>query len=377
MRIGLITYGLDRPFTGTSRYSLELAQALAALGEPLELFLLAAGGLGPLADQAGFQKVPLTGCRLLPSLMTLGSTLLPGLARRYRLDILHDPTGVAPFAFGTGPARPVVTIHDVFPWSCPGNSSLLDDLIYRSWLPRILPKGKQSLITVSQQSRQDIENYLRVGRPRLEVIPPGIGAEFRLLTPDLVREHLTNHFGISRPYVLFVGLLTQRKNIGRALQAFARIALEFPRLIFVIAGPRSWKQTPIEAIVESLHISDRVLLTGPVTDSDLPDLYNGAELFVFPSLYEGFGFPPLEAMACGTPVVTSNLSSLPEVAGQAALLVDPYDVDAIARAMRRVLQDPALAAELKARGLAQAAQFTWERTARETLGVYQKALGGV
>jgi glycosyltransferase involved in cell wall biosynthesis len=374
MNLGMIIYGLDRPLTGTGRYTLELAQALAASKEHVELFLLVAGSPGPLAKRDTWQYITLPGCRLLPGLMTTGSTLLPSLARRYNLDILHDPTGVTPFAFGTGRARAVVTIHDVFPWSCPGNSSFLDNLIYRSWLPWILSKGKQRIITDSQQSRQDIETYLHVGNERLQVIPPGIGAEFKRLPPDIIRAQLINGFGISFPYVLFVGMVTQRKNIARALKAFAQISPEFPDLHFVIAGPRSWKQTPVESIVEDLKISDRIILTGPVNNSDLICLYNGAELFVFPSLYEGFGFPPLEAMACGTPVVISNVSSLPEVAGEAALLVDPYNVETIALAMRHVLSDPALAAELRARGLAQASKYTWERTAKETLDAYQRAM---
>lgn len=374
MRVGLIIYGLERPITGIGRYSLELSRALPLLREPIELFLLMAGETGPLVKTPGVRCIPLPGCGRLPALLTLGSLQMPQLARRYGLDILHDPTGVTPFACGAGPAHPVVTIHDVFPWSCPGNSSRLDDLIYRFWLPRILPGEKQHIITVSQHSRQDIQTYLGVNGERISVIPCGIGSQFKPLEPGFVESYLKNRFQISWPYVLFVGALTMRKNISRALQAFARVAPIFPDLHFVIAGPHSWKQAPVERMADRLQIGDRITLTGPVTDVDLPVLYNGAKLFVFPSLYEGFGLPPLEAMACGTPVVTSNVSSLPEVTGEAAILVDPGDESAIARAICQVLQDPALAADMKVRGVSQAAQFTWERTARATLAVYQNAL---
>jgi glycosyltransferase involved in cell wall biosynthesis len=318
--------------------------------------------------------IPLPGCRLLPVLLTLGSVLVPAIARRYGLDLVHDPTGALPFLFGTAHAHSIVTIHDVFVWSCPGNSSLLDTIIYRYWLPPLLSSGRQTVITDSDQSRRDIEKYLSVPASRLQVIPCGIGAQFRPLPPDSVRAELRIRFGISWPYILFVGSLTQRKNIARSLQAFAQLAPSFPDLRFVIAGPRSWKGTPVESLVAELGLHERVFLTGPVTDSDLPLLYNGARVFVFPSLYEGFGLPPLEAMACGVPVVTSNVSSLPEVVGEAALLVDPLDVDAIASAMLRLLSDPILAADLHQKGVDQAARFTWEHTSRETLSVYQKVL---
>ncbi len=374
LRIGLICYGLDRPLTGIGRYTVEFARALAALDEPLELHLLTAGKPGPLAGLPGARQVALPGCRLLPALLTLGSAMLPFIAKQHQLDILHDPTGVTPFAFGTAKARGVVTVHDVFPWSCPGYNSLLDNLIYRYWLPKALPIGGHTVLTVSRQSRKDIEHFLHVDSSKLHVIPYGIGPQFKQLSHDTYQDRIQSRFSLTSPYVLFVGALTERKNIGRALQAFAQISPDFPSLHFVIAGPRSWKQTPVAKIIDDLKITEKIILTGPLTDIDLPALYNGAELFIFPSLYEGFGFPPLEAMACGVPVITSNVSSLPEVTGDAAILVDPHDTQAIAGAMRRALLDSALREQMKMRGLAQAAGFTWRRTAQETLVVYRKVL---
>jgi len=144
--------------------------------------------------------------------------------------------------------------------------------------------------------------------------------------------------------------------------------------LVIVGAPNFWKSSPVAESVEKLGLKSCVHFTGYIPEGDLPALYNGADLFVFPSLYEGFGLPVLEAMACGTPVITSNTSSLPEVAGDAALLVDPYDVDAIAEAMRRVLTDLNLAGELRVKGLARASEFSWERTARETLAVYEKVL---
>lgn len=181
-------------------------------------------------------------------------------------------------------------------------------------------------------------------------------------------------YKINQPYILYVGSFDARKNLLGLLNAFSKLRQHLPAWKLVIVGARKWKSTPVFEVVQRLQLEEYVHFTGFVEEADLPALYNGADLFVFPSLYEGFGLPVLEAMACGIPVVTSNTSSLPEVAGDAALLVDPMDVEAIAAAMQQVLSDPGLAAELRRRGLEQASKFSWERTARETLAVYEKVL---
>jgi glycosyltransferase involved in cell wall biosynthesis len=169
------------------------------------------------------------------------------------------------------------------------------------------------------------------------------------------------------PYFLYVGTIQPRKNLVRLLEAFAQLSPEAPRL--VIAGKRGWLSAPIERRAAELGLAERVVFAGYVPDAELPGLLRGALAFVFPSLYEGFGMPVLEAMAAGVPVLTSSTSALPEVAGDAALLVDPCDTAAIAGGMARLAGDASLRADLRARGLARAAEFTWERCARETLAV--------
>lgn len=372
--LGLLLYGLDRPLTGISRYTLELVRALADLHPRPEIHLLAAGPLGPLAGQTPFPVHPLPGCRLLPFLLSLGSLWLPLLARRFQLDLIHDPTGVTPLLFGAGCTRVVTTIHDVFPWSVPGHSSRLDHWIYHSWLPHLLPRRADHVITVSRQSSLDIVKFLHYPQNKIQVIPQGISPLFHPISADQALAYLFDRYQLQPPYLLFLGSLTRRKNLARALQAFALVARSRPGLRFVLVGPRAWLNTPVEQIVHSLQIEDRIQLTGPVPDADLPYFYSAAQAFVFPSLYEGFGFPPLEAMACSTPVITSNGSSLPEVAGDAALLVDPTSVEAIAGAIEQVLSDPSLADELRQRGLRQAAQFSWPAAARATLTLYQNVL---
>ncbi len=265
----------------------------------------------------------------------------------------------------------VVTVHDAFPYTCPRTSTRLDWLVYHAWLPYALPAA-DAIITDSEQSREDIVKYLPVSPEHVTVVPLAADRRFRPVEAAAV-EPILQSYDVAQPYILYVGALESRKNLPRLLEAYALLRAWSERWRLVIVGARKWKSSPILDTVQRLGLEPHVTFTGYVADEDLPALYTGADLFAFPSLYEGFGLPVLEAMACGTPVVTSNTSSLPEVVGDAALLVDPYDVEAMASAMRQVLEDPALAQALRQRGLARAATFSWERTARETIAVYEQA----
>jgi len=187
-------------------------------------------------------------------------------------------------------------------------------------------------------------------------------------------EGVKARYHIRGEYVLYVGTLQPRKNLGRLLEAVALLRKEARRgeaPSLIIAGRKGWLYDPVFQQVERLGLEGEVVFPGYVPQEDLPALLSGARLFVFPSLYEGFGLPVLEAMACGTPVVCSNVSSLPEVAGDAALLVDPLDVEGMAEAMNRLLQDEGLRAELVERGYRQVRRFSWERCARATLAVLE------
>lgn len=374
MRIGLLVYGLDRPITGVSRYILELARALIALRDGPEVVLLTAGknGDGPLTEENSLRRMVLPGCYLLPGLVTVGNAVIPLLVRRLGLDVVHDPTNTTPFLFGADGSRTVVTVHDVFPWSCPGKSTLLDTLIHRHWLPRVLP-SVDAVITDSQTSKADIVRYLKVPASKVQVIYPGVSAVYFPSPVDTVTK-VRAQYSLPDGYILFVGSVEERKNLHRLLHACAQLWQAGERRSLVVVGPHKWKYAKIIETLRELNLEQHVIFTGYVSDSDLPALYTGADLFVFPSLYEGFGLPPLEAMACGTPVVCSNAASLPEVVGDAAITVDPYDVEGLAEAMHCVLTDADLQEKLRKRGLKQARQFTWERTARETLAVYQEIL---
>ena len=221
------------------------------------------------------------------------------------------------------------------------------------------------MIAISQATKDDLVAHYGVPKEKIPVVYHGVEPRFRP-TPDPA---VPARYGLPSRYFLYLGTLQPRKNLERLLQAYAQLSGDVPAL--VLAGAKGWYFERIAAAIAALGLGERVFLPGYVPDEDVPALLTGALALVFPSLYEGFGLPVLEAMACGTPVVTANTSSLPEVVGEAGLLVDPLRVDEIAAAMQRLLADEALRAELSRRGLERAGLFSWDRCARETLAVLE------
>jgi glycosyltransferase involved in cell wall biosynthesis len=369
MKIGLMTYGLDRPLTGMGRYTVELARALQRLDNAPELFILTDGAMGPLRGER-FRSAQLPACRKLLALMTVGNLWISLQARRLDLDIIHDPCGIAPFLFGAGKAGIVVTLHDVIPFVFPETSSVMERIIYQHWLPARLSKV-HAVLTGSHHSYKDIQRYLSVRSDRLFVVPYGVSTRFQPSPEEGFRALLAEKYKITHPYILYVGDFTPRKNLHRLLEAFQSLRSGLGDIRLVLAGSRIGQKALIEPTIRRLQMEDTVQCIGPIKETDLPGLYAGALLFVFPSLYEGFGFPPLEAMASGIPVISSDTTSLPEVVGEAVISVDPCSVDALSEAMRRVIANPGLREELTQKGLIQSSKFSWARTARETMAIYQ------
>ncbi|NJN65399.1 MAG: glycosyltransferase family 4 protein [Chloroflexaceae bacterium] len=324
MRVGYLTYGLDRAPTGIGRYVVELARAFAALAPAtgVELVLLTTEREDHHGLWGRFEHHALPGCYLLPGLMTLGNAWLSLAARRYRLDIIHDPNGVAPFLGPRLGARRVVTIHDMFAYVYPDKHNRLDNWRYRWLLPTAVRRA-DALITISDCSRRDIARYFGIGAESVFVVAVGVDAIFGPEADGDEPQRVLSRYGIRTPYLLYVGGLNARKNLARLFEAFAAIHPSYPDLTLVVGGKRQWQTSEMDATFRRLKLEDCVHFSGYLEDRDLPAVYRGARLFLFPSLYEGFGLPPLEAMACGTPVITSNTSSLPEVVGDAAILVDP------------------------------------------------------
>lgn len=296
----------------------------------------------------------------------------PWAAWRERLDLLHALAYVAPVVAA---CPTVVTVHDLSFVRYPRAFRPLNRL-YLTYLTKRSVWRARRVLADSCSTRDDLVRYWQVPAARISVVHAAVEAEYYPLPAREVEERRRRRQLPAR-FVLYLGTLEPRKNVVAAVEAFARWAARSRdrETWLVIAGARGWYYQQIFARVEALGLADRVLFPGFVPASELPDWYRAATLFIYPSLYEGFGLPPLEAMACGTPVITSNTSSLPEVVGDAALLVDPYDVEAIAEAMARLLADAGLRQRLREAGLARARLFSWERTARETVAAYRLALG--
>jgi glycosyltransferase involved in cell wall biosynthesis len=246
-------------------------------------------------------------------------------------------------------------------------------LAMRPFVP-LAARRAAAIIAVSQATKADIVRILGVEESKVHVVYEAPSPHFRRVESEEERQRVRHSYGLPRRLMLYVGTLEPRKNLVRLLEAYAclraRYNIDQP-LVFV--GRRGWKDDAAFAAVERLGLNSAVRFLGYVPARDLVTLYNLAELVAFPSLYEGFGLPVLEAMACGTPVVTSAKGSLCEVAGTAAEFVDPYDVESIAAGLWRVLRDPARQEELCARGLEQAARFSWEQAAHQTRQIYAQA----
>jgi glycosyltransferase involved in cell wall biosynthesis len=291
---------------------------------------------------------------------------------RDRLDLFHATHYVIP---PLARARAVVTIHDIihvlYPQFLPNRAALL----YARVMIRRALRRADRIITVSYNSKRDLVDYFGIAPSRIEVIYNGVAGRFRADVPRAERDRVAARYGLPRPYLLFLGGEKPHKNVRNVLRAFAeaRRARALPHAL-VLAGPMPKNRSRVEALISALDLDRRVVRTGIVPEEDLPGLFAGADAFLYPTLYEGFGLPVAEAMACGTPVLTSSTSALQEIAGGYAYLVDPMDVDAIARGIVDLATDPARRAEFTELGKRRAADFSWDRAAGETLRVYAEAL---
>jgi alpha-1,3-rhamnosyl/mannosyltransferase len=289
---------------------------------------------------------------------------LPRRAAHAGADLLHCPVGVASMR---SRVPLVVTVNDVMALEHPDWFTRANALQQRLVLPRALGAAA-NVIVPSDYTRERLLAQCDVDPWRVEVVPYGVGPAF---APGAADSAALERLGVKGPYVLTVGTLQPRKNLPAAVAAFERATAEgFPHTL-VVAGARGWRDTAVAGMLQH----PRIRVVGKVADEQLVELYRGADCLVFPSLYEGFGFPVLEAMACGTPVVCANRTSLPEIAGDAAVLVDPDDSAAFAAALAEVLSSSERREELAAAGLARAREVSWRRCADLTIAVYQRAVG--
>ena len=298
---------------------------------------------------------------------------VPVALRREAIDLFHAPHYVLP---PLTPCRSVVTIHDCihlrFPQYLPNR---LGSAYARASMWTAAHRSNR-VLTVSEASKRDILRYFHIPESKIDVIYNAIDERFGQTPPDEEIARVRERYQLNDPFVLYAGNIKPHKNLERLIEAFHTLRRGgFDEVKLLIIGDEISKYASLRRAVHKHKLHKHVRFFGFVSDQTLAALYRLAAVFVFPSLYEGFGLPPLEAMASGTPVITSNVSSLPEVVGDAAILIDPYEPDAIADAMRRVLTDEALRATLRARGLARVREFSWERSVTRVREIYGEVLG--
>ncbi len=360
---------------GIGRYVRELTAALASIDQSNAYRLFVAG-----ASPAELPRPPASNFRW--SATTITPRWLSRIWHRARLplpvelftgniDLFHATDFVLPPTLPQ--TRTVLTVHDLSFVHVPNSASPA----LKAYLDRVVPRSVQKadrILADSQATKQDLIQLYGIDASKISVLLCGVDEHFKPVSEPHEIERIRRKYGLTgKDYILSVGTVQPRKNYSRVIEALAEIRAHGHELHYVIAGGEGWLEDEMHHTIARRDLADYVQLLGYVDDADLPALYSAAQALVMVSLYEGFGLPVLEAMACGTPVITSNLSSLPEVAGEAALMVDPYDVPAIQDAILR-LQNSTERQRLIAAGYSQVKQFNWKRSAAQLKSIYDELL---
>ena len=375
MRIGLDGFPLLTPLTGVGHYTFELARALALLA-PSDQFELVAPG--PFPDSI-IENIRLDCPDNLRAVNAEPSSIrrrrwwavgLPLYLRKTSLDLFHGTNYEVPL---WNKRRSVLTIHDL--------SILLHPDTHQADLARrarrrlpVMARSASVIITPTESIKREVSERLKVDPEKIVVTLEAPRRGFQRMASEEVAE-TKQRLGVEDEFLLFVGTIEPRKNLLTLVRAFDQILRQTSRRPqLVVVGAEGWLMDELIAFIKESSISDRLRLTGYLDDDDLRALYSSCTVFVYPSIYEGFGLPPLEAMACGAPVIASNIATFQETLGTAAQLVEPNDVEALVRSMVEILDDEDRRRTLSRRGLEQAAKFSWERTAQLTLEVYREVL---
>jgi glycosyltransferase involved in cell wall biosynthesis len=364
MRIGIDARLTHYRKAGISQYILQLIDGLARCGAEDEFVVLQSfRSKEPILDRPNFSMRRI----FTPSHHRMEQIVLPAELSVLGLDVLHSPDFIPPFRRR---CRSVITIHDLVFMMYP-HFLTKDAARYYGQIDQAV-KRTDAIIAVSQATKMDVMRLLGVPEGKITVIYEAASPIFRpMRSPELV-QRVRGRFGIRGDYILFVSTIEPRKNVSALLKAFRQVLDNYrPDVKLVLAGEKGWLYDDVLAQVRDLKLLDDVLFLGRVSTEELLWLYNGAQVLVAPSIYEGFGLTPLEAMACGTPVVVSNVSSFPEIVSDAGLQVDPNNIDELAVAIWRTLSDAELRACLVEKGLKRAALFSWDKAARETLTLYR------
>ncbi len=352
--------------SGVGNYTSQLLTALIERNDARQYALLANRTVNGAAPRGSLGQV---GHRF-PNRSAWMQLALPRDLAALRPDLCHFTNSIAPLH---APCPIVITLHDMSLFVHARLHPLKSRLVVRPIIPMVTRQAK-AIITVSQHAKQEIVAGLQVPAEKVHVIYEAAAPQYHTITDEDELDRVRNRYGLTRSFMLYVGTIEPRKNLTRLVMAFAQAHRQCPDLELILVGQLGWQYGSLLKAIEDLKLGSAVRRLGYVPDADLPALYNLARALAFPSLYEGFGLPVIEAMACGTPVLTSNGSSLAEIAAGASCLVDPLDVKAIADGLLRLAVDDDFHASLSGAGLARSAQFSWQRAAAETVRVYDSIL---
>lgn len=370
MRVGIDARGaIWYRGTGIGTYTYQLAYHLKRRRDPFVYRLFWPGEEYTnldITDEEEFNKVETSGGYW-------EEHYLPKVLDQEKMDIYHVPQNGIGLP-KTKKCRQVVTVHDLIPYVYPETVGKGYLKTFLTEMPRVM-EASDRIITVSQWSKRDVEKIFGYPSHRIDVIFEAPESVYRPIDQTLCRKFLEENYEINQDYILYVGGFSPRKNLKALVTAFAKIQGDLKRPIFlVLPGRRQKEQDYLDALISAMDLNDKVLFPGFIPVNHMPYFYSAARLFVYPSYYEGFGLPPLEAMACGTPTLAARASSLPEVMEDGALLFDPYDTIELAESMFSLLTDPDQATALAQKGLKHVARFSWEKTAEETVKVYEKMM---
>jgi glycosyltransferase involved in cell wall biosynthesis len=352
---------------GIGRYMKCLVESIAAQAPEHEYLLILPPDSEHLVDAPNAQKL----CTGLKYYSFQEQFVLPRILNRHKVGLLHGPHFLLPLV---RPCPAVATIHDAIYIACPEDLPSLPGRLYYRAMMNACSRMATRIITDSEHSKDEIIRHLDADPAKIEVVYPAVDPFFRLPADSEKIASVRSRFSIDREYILCVGIYKPRKNHARLLQAFQLLRERGVQSQLVIAGPMGEGKPVLQRLAAELGIAKHVVFTNFVNDADLRALYSAARVFVCPSTYEGFGFTVLEAMACGTSVVCSSATSLPEVAGKAALYFDPHKPEEMATQMHNAFSDDDLRASLISDGRKNLLRFSWEETARQTLAVYHQAL---
>jgi glycosyltransferase involved in cell wall biosynthesis len=372
MRVGinglLLSSGASYRRTGVSRYIESLLEHLPAEVAGDEVIVYVGREVGQLDSSLQIRRAPVSVGRP-PFRIAWELAALPLLTRRDGLDLFHGTVNVLPAGLG---CPSVVTVHDLAFLRYPEQVTAKRYHYLKRMIGRSV-RNVAAVIVPSVATGEDVADLLGVEPDRIAVVPLGVSSRFQPASVVEI-ERVRAKYGLSKPYVLAVGTIEPRKNLPRLIQAMAHLDSTVDEEL-VIAGPVGWLSAEVEQGIARSGLGERIRRPGYIEDADLAPLYSAASVVAMPSLYEGFGLPVLEALATGAVVVTSNVSSLPEVAGDAAILVDPLSVGSIAEGISSAISNLGQRERLCAAAIEQASKFSWSRTAHETMAVYRSVAG--